>query len=411
MACRIAFLSALLVLGSASVLHAGFANEYAVFGGQSLTLEGFAKITGGPAGSNGDVSHLGGIAYFDALYGGGTLNPTPPTAWNARQHVTGDVIFNSSVNINALSNIGGSLHSGGAVSIGANAGPKGVGGDIIAAGAVNILHYNQIGGSILAGSHTILGDGVKVARNIGANGNVALGLGSHVTGLVTHSGTFSMNAFSSVGGDIVGTVNPQPAAFTPVSLPPATAFDSGGATLDLPVFADQTLSPGSYGDLVFRGSNTLRLSAGNYFFDSIASPGTFLNLHLDLTQGPINVFVAGDVQFKRVRAFVNGANSSDVPAALAGDMFLESHGNIVMEGYFFGSMYAPYGDVTTGTIGAVTGSIIAARDLVIGSATNIDDGLTTFVPSKYLAARVPEPASTLLLLLCAPLLLRPRPTR
>jgi hypothetical protein len=121
-----------------------------------------------------------------------------------------------------------------------------------------------------------------------------------------------------------------------------------------------------------------------------------LDLYLDLTHGPINVFVTGDVEFKRITPHVNGGDYKLASPSLAGQVYLESHGNITMSGEFFGSMYSPNGDVTTGTIGAVTGSIIAGRDAVIGSATNVDDGTTTYVASGYLAAVVPEPSGVMM---------------
>ena len=306
-------LSFVLLIVTATAAYGGWANEYAAFGNDSLTFQGFATVSGGPAGSNGNVIHQGGIAHFDGLYGSSALNPAPPTAWNARQNVHGNVIFNSSVTINSLSNIDGSIHSGGAVSMGGNSIGKGVGGNVIATGPVTIESYNTIGGNIVAGGDATLVSGVNVAGNLGANGNVSLGVDSHVTGVVTRSGTLTLGGFSTVGGQAVGTVGPNPTAYTPVVLPPATAFTSGGANQNLAVFADVTLAPGSYGAVTLNGSNKLRLSGGNYYFDSIASPGTFADLHLDLTQGPINVFVTGDIAFDRVTAYVNGVRYDSAP--------------------------------------------------------------------------------------------------
>ncbi len=391
---RIHFVLAVtLSIGLAAESYGDWATDYAVFGNDSLTFLGFAKVRGGLAGSNGDVHHRGGMGEFDGIRGGGVFNPTPPAAWNARQYVFGDVIFNSGVTINSLSNIIGSVHSGGPVSIGANAGDKGVGGDIIAVGPVSISSYNTIGGSIVSGGDVTLDSGCDVAGNLGSNGNVVLGVNNHVIGLVTHSGTLKVGTFSTIGGSAIGTVTPNPTAYTPVSVPPATVFTSGGPNLDLEVFADRAIAPGRYGTMTLRGSNTVRLTGGDYYFDSILSPGTFTDLHLDLTHGPINVFVTGDVQFQRVYAYVNGVDYKQANPALAADVCLESHGNITMSGRFFGSLFAPLGDITTGTIGSVIGSVIAGHNVTIGSSTSIQNAEMIYVPSSYLAAAVPEPSA------------------
>jgi hypothetical protein len=390
MGARIGLVVAPALLAAANAAHGGFANDYAVFGGHSLTFEGFAKVSGGPAGSNGDVIHQGGIGYFDSLRGGGALNPAPPTAWNARQNVGGDVVFNGGVRFNDLSTVNGSVHSGGAATVAS------VGGNVVAGGPVSVQIYNDVGGNIVSGGNVSLLTGVNVTGNVGANGDVAVGQSAHVAGTVTLTGNLTQGAFSSVGGTVKGSVSPAPQAFAPVALPPATVFTSGGANVTLNTFDNVTLQPGKYGALTLGGATDLHLSGGNYYFDSISSTGTFLDLYLDLTHGPINVFVTGDVEFKRVTPHVNGGDYKVADSSLAGDVYLESHGNVTMSGEFFGSIYSPDGDVTTGTIGAVTGSIIAGRDAVIGSATNVADGTTTYVASAYLAAAVPEPSGMMI---------------
>src|SRR5687767_2394386 len=82
------------------------ANDFAIFGRDSLTFEGFIDITGAPAASNGNVHHKAGVGAFPALFGGGTLL----SEGTARTDVAGDVIFNSHVTINELSDVGGSVH-------------------------------------------------------------------------------------------------------------------------------------------------------------------------------------------------------------------------------------------------------------------------------------------------------------
>jgi hypothetical protein len=373
--------SALVLVAAWRADAATSAASYAVFGGGSVTFQGFADIAGAPVASNGDMHHAGGIGSFTGMFGAGALNPTPPVSWNARQRVSGDVVFNSPATINALSTIGGSLHSGGAVNSGAD-----IGGDIIANGPVTVDIFDTINGSIVANGNVSLLSGVNVLGNVGANGAVSLGVDAHVAGTVTHNGNLTLAGFATVGGSQVGTVSPNPATYTPAQLPAATSFTSGGAPVSLAVFEDRVLSPGPYGAMSFAGSNELTLSPGSYYFDSIASPGAFVTLNLDLTGGgDIRIFVTGDVQFDNLLIEVNGVDFNDADPNLASLVYLESHGNIFHDREFFGTLHAPFGDVTTATISDVTGSIIAARHANIGSSADI-----IYAGSAYLG--VPEPA-------------------
>jgi cytoskeletal protein CcmA (bactofilin family) len=361
------------------------AANYAVFGGASVTFQGFADVSGAPVASNGDMHHTGGVGSFTGMFGAGALNPTPPVSWNARQRVSGDVVFNGPVNVNALSTIGGSLHSGGAVNSGAD-----IGGDIVANGPVTVDIFDTITGSITANGNVSLLNGATVGGNVGANGAVSLGTDAHVTGTVTHNGNLTLGAFATVGGSQVGTVLPNPATYTPAQLPAATSFTSGSALVNLAVFENRVLSPNSYGAMTFAGANSLTLSPGSYYFDSISSPGAFVTLNLNLTgASDIRIFVTGDVQFNDLLIKVNGVAFDQADPALASLVYLESHGNIFHEREFFGTLHAPLGDVTTATISSVTGSIIAARHANLGSSADV-----IFVGSTYLG--VPEPSGLLL---------------
>jgi hypothetical protein len=323
------------------------------------------------------------------MYGAGAFNPTPPSTWNARQNISGDAVFNRRVNINVLSSIGGSLHSGGMVQqLGAD-----VGGNVVANGPVNVNGFQTINGSITANGDVFLAGGVNVLGDVGANGAGGLGIGAHVAGTVTHNGNLTLGAFATVGGSQVGTVQANPETFAPAQLPAATSFTSGGAPVNLAVFENRVLSPGSYGAMTFAGANRLTLSAGSYYFDSIASSGAFTTFNLDLTgAGGIRIFVTGDVQFDNLLIEVNGVDYPLADPSLASLVYLESHGSIFHDREFFGTLYAPFGDVTTDTLSNVTGSVLAGRHANIGGSTDVN-----YVGSSYLG--VPEPGCVTVILL------------
>ena len=387
--------AASLLCASAPVLAAN-ANDFAIFGRDSLTFEGFIDITGAPAASNGNVRHTGGSGSFPALFGGGTLLGEG----TARTNVLGDVIFNGDVTINHLSDVGGSVHSGGNLDF-KGGGFATVGGDLIATGSVTTGSTVTVN-NILAGGNVGIGSSSHVLQNVGSNGNVHLGISADVDGHVTHAGTLTMDAFATVGSSSTGTVTPAPKTYTHVSLPPATSYTSGGADVILNILDNRTLAPGSYGDLAFNGSSTLNLSSGTYFFDSIdtTSPtGSLITLNLNLNNGPLRILVTGDVDLDVVLPLqVNGAPMSNANPALAGGVLLESHGDIFFEGDFFGTLFAPQGTITTGTINNIIGSVIA-QNAVIGSSTDV-----TYVTSSFL----PEPGSLSIAGLAAGILMRRR---
>lgn len=390
------FIITVIPLAASPVLAAN-ANDFAIFGRDSLTFEGFIDITGAPAASNGNVHHKAGVGNFPALFGGGTLLGEG----NARQDVAGDVIFNGDVTINELSSVGGSVHSGGNLDF-QGGGFATVGGSLIANGFVNVGSTVTVNDSIIAGGNVDLGPSAHVVKNVGSNGNVHLGISAKVDGHVTHGGTLTLDSFATVGSSSIGLVVPAPAPYTHVSLPAATSFTSGGADVTLDTLDNVTLAPGSYGDLIFNGSSTLTLSSGTYFFDSIdtASPTTsLLNLKLNLSGGPLRILVTGNVDLDVILPMhVNGLAMDLVDPTLAGGVLLESHGDLFLEGDFFGTLFAPRGTITTGTINHIIGSIVA-QDAVIGSSTDV-----TFVPSTFL----PEPASLSLLGMFAAGMLRRR---
>jgi hypothetical protein len=158
----------------------------------------------------------------------------------------------------------------------------------------------------------------------------------------------------------------------------------------LPVFGERILAPGHYSDLVLEGSNKLFLSAGDYHFNDIRMTGAFAELHLDLSGGPINLFALDEVTFNQLSTFVNGVPQATANPALAANVLLEAHGNVVLSRQFFGGVFAPKGDVTLRTLTDVVGAIIAGDEVIAESSANV-----SYVRNNYLAA-IPEPSTVVL---------------
>jgi hypothetical protein len=142
-----------------------------------------------------------------------------------------------------------------------------------------------------------------------------------------------------------------------------------------------------------QGSNKLFLSAGDYHFNDIRMTGAFAELHLDLSGGPINLFAFGDVTFNQLGTFANGVAQATADPALAANVLLEAHGDIVLSREFFGGVFAPKGDVTLRSLTDVVGAVVAGDEVIAESSADV-----TYVRNNYLTA-IPEPPTVALGLL------------
>jgi hypothetical protein len=115
--------------------------------------------------------------------------------------------------------------------------------------------------------------------------------------------------------------------------------------------------------------------------------GTFADLNLNLTGGPIRIFAADDVTFNQLSTFVNGVAQASANPALAANVVLEAHGDIVLSRQFFGGVFAPKGDVTLQTLTDVIGTVVAGDEVIAGGSANV-----SYVRNNYLTA-IPEPST------------------
>jgi hypothetical protein len=368
------FRTAALVLALTSSATAGPLDGVAVFGGKSADIQN--NVVGGLSASNGNVN-VGAFVTADGL-AGNTL-----TGGSGFVVINGPVTFNGDISASPFSfagTINGPINSGGNIGLSATTG------DITATGNVS-LQFATTNGNILAG------------------GNVSVAAFSKVNGNVTANGSIS----TSSGGQITGTSTPfagvpvNPAHYTPITLT-ADKFTAGGANVTTGV----NLAPGSYGNLNIPSfGGTLTLSGGDYFFNSFHIEGAFDTLNFDLSKGPINVFVTGDISFSDfLTVTVNGVpafiNNGPNPAneALASQIFFETLGDVKDATPFgsnlFGTLYAPNGNITT-AFGAVIGSLIAGGDVSNGFISPV-----YYVGSdRLLQAGVPEPSTLALGLVAA----------
>jgi filamentous hemagglutinin len=345
-----------------SVAQAGpFPTGFAVFGGGDVTIND--NVRGGMVGGNQNVT-VGSFLTIDGAAGGGSLlNSLGGTTIN------GPVTFNGNVQTGG-NTYNGAINAGGSVTLGAFFKSQG----ITANGDVSLAGASSVTGNILTGGN--------VTNSSAITGNVT------ANGTITNHGTISGTQTAHAGVPV------NPATFAPVSLPAAANFTPGTTN----VTGTANLAPGKYGAVEVTTFHTLTLSAGNYFLKSLQLDGSS-NLQFDLSKGPINVFVQGDISGT---AFTNlsvkapgssifqpifGSNNTPNPAveALAADVFFETLGNVDNGNPFgsslFGTIYAPNGNITD--TASVIGSLVAGGTISVGSGT------VFYVP----LSSVPEPTS------------------
>ncbi len=352
--------AALLLVGTGVVAQAeqpSSATDALIFAGGDLTFESFTTVSDGDVVVNGNVHHGGGSLNVDSLFAGGGF--TRDAA--AFQNATGDLLFGGSI-----SEIGGPGST--------------LDGNITSGGSVVVEGSTVVGGNVTVADNFDLPFSFGVVLgDVTAGGDV--NIDGEVDGLVTHGGVLTVGAFGDVASSASGgPVVPTP--YTPLSLPAGSGLVSTGDDVDLANFADITLTPGNYGTLNFASANTVTLTAGQYVFQDIVSTFSLNQLSFDTSAGPIDIFVDGDLTLDLVQV-LNGVElfTTGRPDPLdALDVTIEVAGSFTGDSKFFGTIFAPNGDITLNHFADITGSLWAGGDIVLG---NVDVTSPT----------VPEPAS------------------
>jgi hypothetical protein len=255
-------------------------------------------------------------------------------------------------------------------------------GPIKSAGTVALQAVGVVNGNIIAGGAvTLSGGGAGVRVNGTVDVNLASGTALSVSGtshLITGVVTKFAAASANFGGGATqaanapaGVVNGTPTPYVTTAIPAATAFSSGGSNVTVAAAGTTTLTPGSYGAIQLNANATLKLTAGNYYFDSFNSVnsalGTFLNL--DVSGGAINIYVTGNVTPGA------GFNMLGVTAATAHLVYLETLANFnwaagANNGTFYGTIFASgpgtstaSGNITFGGDSTLVGRAWARRNI------------------------------------------------
>lgn len=350
-------------------------SDFSILAENDVTIGQNAIIEGNTGSNSGNVD-VGSGAILGSIFGGGSVQSVGTSAI-----VLGKVVSNGLTDLGPSVIITDSLNSGGAATIGPGAN---ISSDVTSAGTTQIDPNVFIGGNLLSGSDLTVDANSSIQGNAGVNGNVTVNNGASIVGHVTHSGTLTLNGSGSVGSESTGPSVVNPESFPGAALPPANIFTAGGSDITTVGNQTTTLLPGTYGTLDLGASNILNLTAGSYFFDAI-DIGNNLDFNIDLTGGNLLLYILGDADFGQgLDVFLTNGDAFNI--------FIETHGNWEAAGNWYGTVLAPFGDITLGQDSIAFGAFYSGDQIDIQQGVSLTFQLSPLTTPTT----VPEPATCFL---------------
>lgn len=147
---------------------------------------------------------------------------------------------------------------------------------------------------------------VVTSGNIGSNGDVTFGVNTNVTADVSAGSDMRLKEKAVVDGDVVyageldlghkSVITGSVTQTLPDSLHfSVSEFSAGGQSFIVKQKESLNLAPGSYDKLQVKAKGELTLSSGSYFFNTF-DIGTDVNIRLDLTAGPLYVYIVEQLE-------------------------------------------------------------------------------------------------------------------
>lgn len=310
--------------------------------------------------------------------------------------MTGDLIsFGGEVNVAGANNtVNGNVHAKGDVTLSSGTKVKNIytessvvwGGQNTVDGEVHAqesigtnptaVSQVKVGSSVFAGKDVYTNsDNFTFMSDVHAGNNINLGAQNTIKGQayagnqIIGSGTIEGNRYTTPTAPTLPDYNDEEPVQGDIIL---TEFEHGISNLN--INQTTTLEPGAYGEITFNGSSGPTLTSGDYYFKSLITvPNT--GVTLDITDGPINVYITGDADFKSgfdvkvkkgnreeemSRTFVT--NHLDEAKEFAGDIYFETHGSFTLpeNSTFIGSVIAN-NNFTTGSNTTLVGAFAVNR--------------------------------------------------
>lgn len=254
-------------------------------------------------------------------------------------------------------------------------------GDINANGQVMIENdSNTVEGDINAGNHVMIKTNQNVVKgSINAEDKVQIdGDNNTVEGDINAGKKVEINGHNNtvkgkINEDVSNPIKPKQPITSEV---PLHTFEIGNKDV-YEKSNEYYISPGAYRNLILKDRDTVKITAGNYYFNS-ANSATDISLKLDLSDGPINIFAKENISFgDRLKVFVSydGMNYTEVndnfvnnnrglAIELAGKVYWETYNNFSLsnDSYFLGTVLAGK-NISIGHRSKLIGAYIANKGI------------------------------------------------
>ncbi|MBL1214872.1 MAG: T9SS type A sorting domain-containing protein [Ignavibacteriae bacterium] len=204
--------------------------------------------------------------------------------------------------------------------------------------------------------------------NLSALGDIYIKKGNTIDGNATAGGNIELYGNAEVTGSISKNTSVDY-----VEIPTAD-FTAGGNNVYVSFRQSKELEPGSYGHVRVRWLGKLKLTAGDYYFESLRTD-FYSKILADITDGPVNVYVVGKMNLgpkstvKPIPAGIDASESLTFTTLHANKVYLGGFGQ------YYGTYNAPNGYVKVGYYTRLKGSIAARKITVLRG--------TQFVPHGY----------------------------
>ncbi|NLY44961.1 MAG: hypothetical protein GX053_03080 [Tissierella sp.] len=253
--------------------------------------------------------------------------------------VEGDVNANGNVIVGSSGTIGKNLYSNGSVELKPDNAK--ILGNLHAKGDVILGSGTFVGKSIFLNKNLkLLNSNSIINENVFAGKDIYMGNNTFILGDSQAGGSINQHNIDNVNMIISPQNKPISPQFDEIPLIntsiPLYNFDIGNKNLELePNWKNpnvQFISPGTYKNLIIKGENTVRFVNGDYYFDNIDANEWNVKLQLDLSEGPINIYVKNDLKFSGANKSIDGISVSiDSKNFLEVNKLLETNRNLAVE--------------------------------------------------------------------------------
>lgn len=335
----------------------------------SIYTNGEVKLKSSNTGVTGEIHSLGNVelgsgANIHNIYTNGNVNFISNGATvNGKIHAKGNIILGPGTKTHDIYGNGYlEFSSNNTVDGNINIGKQ--------VGSIDRGNNITVKGDITSGSHVITrsNNNYNIYGNVTASDNVENGVGNIIYGSVVSAKKVDNKGV--IQGQIIENSNlANPDQPVSPNVPNFGQYKKINSKVSLHIYQigsddiksnknsiQHNIIPGAYNDLILKWNDTIKFTGGNYYFNSIDADNANIELQLDLSNGPINIYTKGDIKFGHgLKVYVSQdgikyteinkdffENNKDLAIELGGKIYWETYKDFSVSGdtWFLGSVLA-----------------------------------------------------------------------